>query len=179
MQTLNLRHSIMTESFDLPHSSTLGSRSCPIRYAASAPEFNEITDKESRDERFENYASGEDEDEVGDDFEEEEEEEMLDEDEMAPVNSCLLRPTPNKNLIQELIEVDRLEMLINLRGLQIRGGSPNADETSAASLRLSRIGDEIVEQLVEWTKVLPFYNELPVEVHTHLLTQRWSELVSH
>jgi hypothetical protein len=25
--------------------------------------------------------------------------------------------------------------------------------------------------------MLPFYNELPVEVHTHLLTQRWSELV--
>lgn len=38
-------------------------------------------------------------------------------------------------------------------------------------------GDEIVEQLVEWTKMLPFYCELPVEVHTHLLTQRWAELV--
>ena len=34
-----------------------------------------------------------------------------------------------------------------------------------------------MEQLVEWTKMLPFYPELPVEVHTHLLTQRWAELV--
>lgn len=48
-----------------------------------------------------------------------------------------------------------------------------------ACQRLSRIGDEIVEQLVEWTKRLPFYHELPVEVHTHLLTQRWAELVSY
>lgn len=40
------------------------------------------------------------------------------------------------------------------------------------------VGDEIVEQLVEWTKQLPFFTELPIDVHTHLLTQRWAELVS-
>ncbi|KIH69461.1 hypothetical protein ANCDUO_00197 [Ancylostoma duodenale] len=51
------------------------------------------------------------------------------------------------------------------------------EELAPACQRLSRIGDEIVEQLVEWTKMLPFYAELPVEVHTHLLTQRWAELV--
>lgn len=67
---------------------------------------------------------------------------------------------------------------MNLKGLQLRTveqeslkNEPNAHQ------RLSHIGDEIVEQLVEWTKMLPFYNELPVEVHTHLLTQRWAELV--
>jgi len=47
----------------------------------------------------------------------------------------------------------------------------------SAAERLSHIGDEIVEHLVEWTKMLPFYSELPVEVHTQLLTQRWAELV--
>uniref|UniRef100_A0A183BK64 Nuclear receptor domain-containing protein n=1 Tax=Globodera pallida TaxID=36090 RepID=A0A183BK64_GLOPA len=62
-----------------------------------------------------------------------------------------------KNLIQKLIEIDRLPDLINLRGLRIR-----STEASAAE-RLSHIGDEIVEQLVEWTKLLPFYAELPVE----------------
>lgn len=51
-------------------------------------------------------------------------------------------------------------------------------ETATAGQRLSRIGDEIVEQLVEWTKMLPFYNDLPIDVHTQLLTQRWSDLVS-
>lgn len=79
-----------------------------------------------------------------------------------------------------MIEIDKLENLINLHGLKIRhisgtgiGGSGSDD----AAQRLSHIGDEIVEQLVEWTKLLPFYNDLPVEVHTHLLTQRWAELV--
>uniref|UniRef100_A0A914ZC07 NR LBD domain-containing protein n=1 Tax=Panagrolaimus superbus TaxID=310955 RepID=A0A914ZC07_9BILA len=166
-----------------------------IRYAASAPEIiiNEIKSDECKNEKLENYAVSGLEESPGDadeieeeEVEEEEEEEEMedDEDDEIPAaaaettNSCLLfHSTPNKNLIHELIDVDRLELLINLRGLQIRGGPPNCDETAAASSRLSRIGDEIVEQLVEWTKVLPFYNELPVEVHTHLLTQRWSELV--
>lgn len=88
-------------------------------------------------------------------------------------------PSQNKNLIQELIEIDHIERLINLKGLRIvhKLESCSSDSTTPACQRLSRIGDEIVEQLVEWTKMLPFYHELPVEVHTHLLTQRWAELV--
>ncbi|VDK65060.1 unnamed protein product [Onchocerca ochengi] len=80
---------------------------------------------------------------------------------------------------KELIEIDHIEKLINLKGLRIAQqlGSRMSDSTIPACQRLSRIGDEIVEQLVEWTKMLPFYHELPVEVHTHLLTQRWAELV--
>ena len=156
MQNLNLRQ------FDgeVAHSSRI--RYIP-RYAVSAPE--QPIDPEFMDD--EDYLSDEN-------FETESRNEEENEEAIPP--TCFVRP--NKNLIQELIEVDRLEQLLNLRGLQIRGGRPNAEETTAASLRLSKIGDEIVEQLVEWTKVLPFYNELPVEVHTHLLTQRWSELVS-
>ncbi|VDK69071.1 unnamed protein product [Anisakis simplex] len=83
----------------------------------------------------------------------------------------------NKNLIQELIEIDRIDNLINLKGLRIAHRIDNESSGVPACQRLSRIGDEIVEQLVEWTKMLPFYHELPVEVHTHLLTQRWAELV--
>lgn len=82
-----------------------------------------------------------------------------------------------KNLIQKLIEIDRLEDLINLRGLRIRTPEQNIHEQIGPTERLSHIGDEIVEHLVEWTKLLPFYNELPIEVHTHLLTNRWAELV--
>lgn len=82
---------------------------------------------------------------------------------------------------QELIEIDHIERLINLKGLRIvhKLESCSSDSTTPACQRLSRIGDEIVEQLVEWTKMLPFYHELPVEVHTHLLTQRWAELVRY
>uniref|UniRef100_A0A0K0DM09 Nuclear receptor domain-containing protein n=1 Tax=Angiostrongylus cantonensis TaxID=6313 RepID=A0A0K0DM09_ANGCA len=87
-------------------------------------------------------------------------------------------PQPkNKNLIQELIEIDQIDKLINLRGLRIAPLRDSREELAPACQRLSRIGDEIVEQLVEWTKMLPFYCELPVEIHTHLLTQRWAELV--
>ncbi|VDO92739.1 unnamed protein product [Heligmosomoides polygyrus] len=83
----------------------------------------------------------------------------------------------NRNLIQELIDIDQIDKLINLRGLRIAPLTDGRDDLAPACQRLSRIGDEIVEQLVEWTKMLPFYCELPVEVHTHLLTQRWAELV--
>uniref|UniRef100_A0A914Y4R0 NR LBD domain-containing protein n=1 Tax=Panagrolaimus superbus TaxID=310955 RepID=A0A914Y4R0_9BILA len=51
------------------------------------------------------------------------------------------------------------------------------DSTKNHSQKLSAIGDEIVEKLVEWTKRLPFYGELPITVYTQLLTQRWAELV--
>uniref|UniRef100_A0A915NW41 NR LBD domain-containing protein n=1 Tax=Meloidogyne floridensis TaxID=298350 RepID=A0A915NW41_9BILA len=84
---------------------------------------------------------------------------------------------PRKNLIEKLTEIDRLDELINLQGLQIRSTQQNVEEQITAAQRLSHIGDEIVEQLVEWTKLLPFYGELPVEVHTFLLTHRWAELV--
>ncbi|VDP12740.1 unnamed protein product [Onchocerca flexuosa] len=118
-------------------------------------------------------------------------ESVIKSEEITPTTGCSSRiaveyalsrspfPTRNKNLIQELIEIDHIEKLINLKGLRIAQqlGSRISDSTIPACQRLSRIGDEIVEQLVEWTKMLPFYHELPVEVHTHLLTQRWAELV--
>uniref|UniRef100_A0A915JGY5 Uncharacterized protein n=1 Tax=Romanomermis culicivorax TaxID=13658 RepID=A0A915JGY5_ROMCU len=43
--------------------------------------------------------------------------------------------------------------------------------------RLENIGDEIVKKLVEWTKKLPIYNELPLEVFRILLTKQWAELI--
>jgi nuclear receptor subfamily 6 group A len=76
---------------------------------------------------------------------------------------------PSKSLIQQLIDIDKLEDLMDLKGLK--------DSTKTHSEKLSAIGDEIVEKLVEWTKRLPFYGELPITVHTQLLTQRWAELV--
>lgn len=78
-----------------------------------------------------------------------------------------------------MIEIDRIDNLINLKGLRIVHKVDDGSSGLLACQRLSRIGDEIVEQLVEWTKMLPFYHELPVEVHTHLLTQRWAELVGY
>lgn len=76
---------------------------------------------------------------------------------------------PSKNLIQQLIDIDKLDDLMDLKGLK--------DSSKNHSEKLSAIGDEIVEKLVEWTKRLPFYGELPITVYTQLLTQRWAELV--
>ncbi|GMT05598.1 hypothetical protein PENTCL1PPCAC_27772, partial [Pristionchus entomophagus] len=80
-----------------------------------------------------------------------------------------------KNLIEDMIEIDCIDRLINLKGLRVI--TTKESDANGPCHRLSRIGDEIVEQLVEWTKQLPFFTELPIDVHTHLLTQRWSELV--
>ena len=43
--------------------------------------------------------------------------------------------------------------------------------------KLCRIGDKIVLKLVQWTRRLPFYEEIPVEIHTRLLTNKWHELL--
>lgn len=51
------------------------------------------------------------------------------------------------------------------------------DNKSDLSTKLCQLGDSISIKLVQWTKRLPFYQELPVEVHTRLLTHKWHELL--
>ena len=52
------------------------------------------------------------------------------------------------------------------------------DHSSAdLSDKLCRIGDKIVFKLVQWTRRLPFYAEIPVDIHTRLLTNKWHELL--
>ncbi|KAK8719574.1 hypothetical protein OTU49_013943, partial [Cherax quadricarinatus] len=51
------------------------------------------------------------------------------------------------------------------------------DHKSDLSTKLCQLGDSISIKLVQWTKRLPFYQELPVEVHTRLLTHKWHELL--
>lgn len=55
--------------------------------------------------------------------------------------------------------------------------STSTNNTTALSERLCSIGDSIVFRLVQWTKRLPFYESLPVHVHTQLLTHKWHELL--
>ena len=50
-------------------------------------------------------------------------------------------------------------------------------DTSDLQQKLCQIGDSIVYKLVQWTRRLPFYDELPVDVHTRLLTHKWHELL--
>ena len=49
--------------------------------------------------------------------------------------------------------------------------------TANLQQKLCDIGDKIVFKLVQWTRRLPFYHDLPVDIHTKLLTQKWHELL--
>lgn len=49
--------------------------------------------------------------------------------------------------------------------------------TADLQSKLCQIGDSIVYKLVQWTRRLPFYMDLSVNVHTQLLTHKWHELL--
>ncbi|EEB12648.1 orphan nuclear receptor nr6a1, putative [Pediculus humanus corporis] len=76
------------------------------------------------------------------------------------------------NMIQALVDCDEFQDIATLRNLE-----DLLDHKSDLSEKLCQIGDSIVYKLVQWTKRLPFYLELPVEVHTRLLTHKWHELL--
>ncbi|KAL1228337.1 Nuclear hormone receptor [Trichinella pseudospiralis] len=76
----------------------------------------------------------------------------------------------NNNLLEQLVERDQLEALISLDDLML-------SDCDDASKRLTRIGEEIVQKLVQWTRNLPFYNDLPAEIYTNLLEQNWPQIV--
>lgn len=78
----------------------------------------------------------------------------------------------NLAMIQALIECDEFQDIATLQNLD-----ELLDHKSDLSEKLCQIGDSIVYKLVQWTKRLPFYLELPVEVHTRLLTHKWHELL--
>merc|ERR1719422_2547716 len=65
-------------------------------------------------------------------------------------------------LIQELIDCDDFEDISTLRDVE----DLLDQSTSELSDKLCRIGDRIVFKLVQWTRRLPFYTEIPVEIHT-------------
>ncbi|XP_065170854.1 hormone receptor 4 isoform X3 [Atheta coriaria] len=76
------------------------------------------------------------------------------------------------SMIQTLIDCDEFQDIATLQNLE-----ELLDHKSDLSEKLCQIGDSIVYKLVQWTKRLPFYLELPVEVHTRLLTHKWHELL--
>ncbi|KAL1132017.1 hypothetical protein AAG570_011627, partial [Ranatra chinensis] len=76
------------------------------------------------------------------------------------------------SMIQSLIDCDEFQDIATLRNLD-----DLLEHKSDLSDKLMQIGDSIVYKLVQWTKRLPFYLELPVEVHTRLLTHKWHELL--
>lgn len=76
------------------------------------------------------------------------------------------------SMIQGLVDCDEFQDIATLQNLD-----DLLEHKSDLSDKLMKIGDSIVYKLVQWTKRLPFYLELPVEVHTKLLTHKWHELL--
>ncbi len=76
-------------------------------------------------------------------------------------------------LIQELIDCDNFEDISTFRDVNDLLDHSNA----RLSDKLSRIGDNIVAKLVQWTKRLPFYGDIPINIHTSLLANKWHELL--
>ncbi|GAB6026608.1 Ligand-binding domain of nuclear hormone receptor [Chamberlinius hualienensis] len=78
----------------------------------------------------------------------------------------------SRAILNQLVECDHFEDVATLRNLE-----QLFDEKCDITSKLCQIGDSIVFKLVQWTKRLPFYGELPVSVHTQLLTHKWHELL--
>jgi len=77
-----------------------------------------------------------------------------------------------QSMIRSLIDCDNFEDIATLKNLD-----DLLDHKSDLSTKLCNLGDSISIKLVQWTKRLPFYEELPVEVHTRILTHKWHELL--
>lgn len=74
-------------------------------------------------------------------------------------------------MIQALIDCDAMEDIATVRHL------PDLlHDTSEIGDKLCKIGDSIVHKMVAWTKKLPFIMEIPMEIHSKLLMEKWHEI---
>ncbi|EAT42641.2 AAEL005850-PA [Aedes aegypti] len=76
------------------------------------------------------------------------------------------------NMIHTLIDCDAMEDIATLPHF-----SEFLADKSEIGDKLCNIGDSIVHKLVSWTRKLPFYMDIPVEIHTKLLTDKWHEIL--
>lgn len=74
-------------------------------------------------------------------------------------------------MIRALIDCDAMEDIATVRHL------PDLlHDTSEIGDKLCKIGDSIVHKMVAWTKKLPFIMEIPMEIHSKLLMEKWHEI---
>lgn len=76
------------------------------------------------------------------------------------------------SMIQTLIDFDAMEDIATLPDFP-----EFLEDKAEIGDKLCNIGDSIVHKLVSWTKKLPFYLEIPLEIHTKLLTNKWHEIL--
>ncbi|XP_060083347.1 uncharacterized protein LOC132562615 [Ylistrum balloti] len=72
-----------------------------------------------------------------------------------------------------------IQELVNCNALLDISSSYHFDQSNwlQSDMNFCRLADEIVGKLVAWTRHLPFYTEIPLNVHSRILTNRWHELL--
>ncbi|XP_052788398.1 hormone receptor 4-like [Mya arenaria] len=85
-------------------------------------------------------------------------------------SESLSSPIP---LIGDLMRCDMKLKVTELYNIPELMDKKNEDVTKI----LCDLGDKVVGKLVQWTKTLPFFKEIPIEVHSELLSNRWQELL--
>lgn len=76
-------------------------------------------------------------------------------------------------LVADLVACDDALDLTDLYNMT----SVLSKDSKSVTMLLCELGDKVVGKLVQWTKKLPFFNEIPIEVHSRLLTSKWHELL--
>ncbi len=78
-------------------------------------------------------------------------------------------------LIGRLIDCEKKQDIVNynfpVNGVSIDGQPLNITKV------LCELGDNIVCQLVHWMRHLPFYSDIPLPLHTKILTSRWHDVL--
>ena len=83
--------------------------------------------------------------------------------------------TENNHLISELLECEKYLNIVNY-SLPLNQVVDEESQNNTNRI-LCDLGDNIVRQLVQWMRHLPFYAELPLSLHTKILTGRWHEIL--
>lgn len=76
-------------------------------------------------------------------------------------------------LVADLVACDDALDLTDLYNMT----SVLSKDSKSVTMLLCELGDKVVGKLVQWTKKLPFFKEIPIEVHSRLLTSKWHELL--
>lgn len=51
------------------------------------------------------------------------------------------------------------------------------DNSQTVTQNMCNLGDKFVTSLVSWTRHLPFYSDIPIQLHSKLLTAKWHKLL--
>jgi hypothetical protein len=81
-----------------------------------------------------------------------------------------VKPINNRLIVEEIVDC--------LKYLHFEFDMEMINDSAANVMKnMCNLGDSIVSKLVLWTRHLPFYKEIPVEVHSQLLTEKWHKLL--